>query len=373
MPPVVASRFEFQVTIAESPGHFQPKLMARADTRRRSQAELASGAPTASSGHASDIGLQVQFFTPTMAATSAKRHGRREVKLGEFGVWQPAYATTPEMAKRIEDLGYTALWLGVPPPDLAGIDEILDATRCLVVGSSIYTPTTLAGRPSRRPTGASRRSSPIVSCSAWEWVTRNRPGVRHTDGLAAGFLDELDEHGVPSERRALAALGPKMLKVARDRTGGAVPYLVTTEHTRQARQVLGPHKVLAPEQKVVLETDALRARTLARPRIKHPYLGLVNYTNNLRRLGFDDGDIAGDGSDLLIDQLAIHGDATAVAAGLRAHLAAGANYVQIQVIGSHSAPAPAMPGVLLQVYDEEVFQIYESLATSLRLSASASA
>lgn len=153
--------------------------------------------------------------------------------------------------------------------------------------------------------------------------------------------------------------------LAADRTAGAVPYLVTPEHTRRARTALGPQRILAPEQKVVLESAPERARTLARPRIKHPYLGLVNYTNNLRRLGFTDEDLAGDGSDRLIDQLAVHGDAATVARGVRGHLAAEANHVQIQVVGEHSAPHPRMPEVLLQVYDEEVFGIYESLAGAL--------
>ncbi len=280
------------------------------------------------------------------------------MNLGEFGVWQPAYATTPEMAKKVENLGYTVLWLGGPQPDLAGIDELLSATDHLVVASSIYN---------------IYRGDPATLADAYRRLEKAFPdrlllglGVGHPEQvgnystpMAAlnGFLDELDERGVPLGKRALAALGPKMLALAADRAAGSVPYLVTPEHSRRARAALGPLQILAPEQKVVLESDPKRARALARPRIKHPYLGLVNYTNNLRRLGFNDEDLAGDGSDRLID--------APVARGLREHLAAGANHVQIQVVGENSAPHPDMPEVLLQVYDEETFEIYESLAGAL--------
>ncbi|WP_454787923.1 TIGR03620 family F420-dependent LLM class oxidoreductase [Mycolicibacterium lutetiense] len=292
------------------------------------------------------------------------------MNLGEFGVWQPAYATTPGMAKRIEDLGYTALWLGGPEPDLSGIDELLAATDHLVVASSIYN---------------IYRGDAAALAAAYRRIQQAYPdrlllglGVGHPEQvgnygtpMAAlnGFLDGLDGHGVPREKRLLAALGPKMLTLAAERAAGSVPYLVTPEHTRRARAALGLRRVLTPEQKVVLESDPERARALARPRIKHPYLGLVNYTNNLRRLGFTGEDLAGDGSDRLIDQLAVHGDAATVAHGLRAHLAAGANHVQIQVVGEHSAPHPQMPEVLLQVYDEDTFRIYESLAGALGIAA----
>lgn len=163
-----------------------------------------------------------------------------------------------------------------------------------------------------------------------------------------------------------------MLEVSRDRAGGSVPYLVTVEHSRRARRALGPAKLLIPEQKVVLEPNPARARALARPRIKHPYLGLVNYRNNLRRRGFTDDDLARDGSDRLIDALAVHGEPDEVAGGLQAHLEAGADHVQIHLVGEHSAPHPSMPEVLLQVYDDIAFRMYEILADALGTSPSVS-
>ena len=296
------------------------------------------------------------------------------MKLGKFGVWQPGYATTPAMAKQIEDLGFTALWLGGPAIDLAGIDELLGETADLVVGTSVYNVNTgntkaLAAAYRRIDTAFPGRLFLGLGVGHREQVT----GYATPMTVMRTFLDELDAHGVPRERRGLAALGPKMLAMSRDRSGGAVPYLVTPEHTRRARQILGTDALLAPEQKIVLDSDPDRARKLARPRIRHPYLGLVNYTNNLRRLGFGDDDLAGDGSDRLIDQLALHGDITAIAAGLAAHVAAGADHVQIQVIGDHSVPHPKMPEVLLQHYDESVMQTYAALADGLGLNRSATA
>lgn len=288
------------------------------------------------------------------------------MKVGTYGVWQPGYATTPEMAAKIEALGFGTLWLGGPDPALDGIDDLLAVTDSLVIGTSIYN---------------IYRGDPAILAASYRRIERRFPGrlllgigVGHPEQTAGyvrpmaalrDFLDALDTHGVPVENRALAALGPKMLEVARDRTGGAVPYLVTPEHTRRARAALGPDKLLAPEQKVVLEPDAERARALARPRIKHPYLGLVNYRNNLRRLGFSDADLAEDGSDRLIDALAVHGTPERVAAGLQAHLDAGADHVQIHLVTGNSAPHPAMPEVLLQVYDDAAFRAYAALAQAL--------
>jgi probable F420-dependent oxidoreductase len=131
----------------------------------------------------------------------------------------------------------------------------------------------------------------------------------------------------------LAALGPKVLRLSAERAAGAHPYLVTPEHTRQARQVLGAGPLLAPEQKLVLEADPARARAVGRPAVQRPYLSLSNYLANLRRLGWTDADLADGGSDALIDALVLHGDAQAIARGVTAHLDAGADHVALQVLG----------------------------------------
>jgi probable F420-dependent oxidoreductase len=129
----------------------------------------------------------------------------------------------------------------------------------------------------------------------------------------------------------IAALGPLMLKLAAERTTGAVPYNVTPEHTREARAALGPHKLLVVEQKVCLQTDAATARGLARREL-HRYMTLTNYRNNWLRIGFTEADLADGGSDRFIDAMVLWGDGATIARGLTAHLQAGANQVCIQPV-----------------------------------------
>ncbi|HEY5183004.1 MAG TPA: LLM class F420-dependent oxidoreductase, partial [Dermatophilaceae bacterium] len=128
--------------------------------------------------------------------------------------------------------------------------------------------------------------------------------------------------------------GPKMLKLSAKRAAGAHPYLTTPEHTRKARAILGSGILLAPEQNVVLDTDPVRARSIGRPVVAKPYLGLVNYTSNLRSLGYTDADLADGGSDRLIDALVDHGDAGTVTTRVTEHLRAGADHVAAQLLSS---------------------------------------
>ncbi|MFI5608798.1 TIGR03620 family F420-dependent LLM class oxidoreductase [Amycolatopsis sp. NPDC051903] len=288
------------------------------------------------------------------------------IALGRYGIWQPAASTTPDQAREIERLGFPTLWAAGAPADLAGVDELLEATSTLVVGTSIVN---------------IWRGDPGVAAAAYHRVSERFPG-RFWLGVGAGhrehtpefrkplaamnaYLDALDAGGVPVEGRAIAALGPKMLALTAARAGGAVPYLVPPAHTKLAREALGPAAVLAPEMKVVLDANPVRARDTARPRIANPTLGLVNYTANLRRLSFTDDDLSGGGSDRLIDALVAHGAAATVAARLAEHHAAGADHVAIQVITPRHATHPDLPGVQLQVHDYEVVDVYRTLAAEL--------
>jgi probable F420-dependent oxidoreductase len=144
---------------------------------------------------------------------------------------------------------------------------------------------------------------------------------------------------VPREELVLAALGPRMLALARDATWGAHPYFVTPEHTRLARFVLGPDRLLAPEQAVVLETDPGRARAIARRHVEF-YLRVPNYTSNLRRLGFAEADFANVGSERLVDAIVAWGDLDAIRRRVEAHLAAGADHVCLQVLTAEPDPLP---------------------------------
>jgi probable F420-dependent oxidoreductase len=156
--------------------------------------------------------------------------------------------------------------------------------------------------------------------------------VKPYDALV-GYLDTLDAALVPTSRRVLAALGPRVLRLAAERAAGAHPYLTTPEHTAKAREQLGGSVFLAPEHKVVLSTDAAEARAIGR-RTADRYLGLSNYVNNWLRLGFTQDDVRRPGSDKLIDAVVAHGTPEAIAQRLGEHCEAGADHVAIQVLGA---------------------------------------
>jgi probable F420-dependent oxidoreductase len=155
------------------------------------------------------------------------------------------------------------------------------------------------------------------------------------------YLDELDAAGVPSNRRVIGALGPRMLNLAARRSAGAHPFLTTPEHTRRARAVLGDEAYLAPEQAVVLSTEADEARAVGRNMIAKA-LGLVNHVNNWKRLGFTEADLAIPGSDRLIDAVVAHGSADDIAYRLNQHLEAGADHVAIRVVGGQDKLLPTL-------------------------------
>jgi probable F420-dependent oxidoreductase len=273
------------------------------------------------------------------------------VDLGRFGVWHQADKWGPELASGVEEAGYGTLWLGgSPTADLRDAEVLLASTTTVVVGTSIV--------------NMWKADAATVS-ESYQRLESEHPG-RFVLGVGIGhrehtgeykspyetivdYLDALDDGKVPVERRMLAALGPRVLKLSAERTAGALPYLTTPEHTRQARETLGAGVLLAPEQKVVLETDDEIARAVARDYLA-TYLKLSNYTNNLLRHGFSDDDLANGGSDELVDALVLHGSAVEIAEGLQAHLEAGADQVVVQQLGKEGPDL--LPG-------------YEALATVL--------
>ncbi|GAA3234208.1 LLM class F420-dependent oxidoreductase [Pseudonocardia petroleophila] len=267
------------------------------------------------------------------------------VELGRYGIWRHAGGLTPDLARDIEALGYGAVWIGgSPPADLELAESLLDATERVAVGTSIV----------------NIWSSPAAEVAAsYHCIEAKHPGrfllgvgVGHPEATSdytrpyaslVAYLDELDAAGVPTAGRAIAALGPKMLKLSADRSAGAQPYLTTPRHTRESRELLGQGVLLAPEHKVVVDTDPERARAVGRPFVHKPYLGLRNYTSNLLRLGWTEDDIADGGSDALIDALVAHGDAAAVAAQLAEHVDAGADHVCAQILTEgYADPLPPM-------------------------------
>ena len=270
--------------------------------------------------------------------------------LGRFGVWRAGAQLSPDLAASLEQLGYGTLWVGGSPgADLRIVEELLDATTTLTLATGIVS----MWQSGAREVAASFRR--IEGRHPGRFLLGAGGGHREATSeyakpyeTLAAYVDALAADGVPADSMVLAALGPKVLRLAAERTAGAHPYLVTPEHTRQARAILGTGKVLAPEQKVVLETDPERARAIGRPRVRNPYLGLVNYTSNLRRLGWTDEDLRDGGSDALIDALVAHGSAGDVAAQLSRHLDAGADHVAIQLLTGPDDDMLARYGQLAQ-------------------------
>lgn len=260
-------------------------------------------------------------------------------RLGRIGIWSlelrfrdPAQAD--EAAAELDELGFGALWIpgGVDDQVLKDVDRLLSATKRMSIATGIINVWKLQAqdlaqwwkgqsteRQARVLLGLGVSHGPLIG-DAWK-----KPIAVMRD-----YLDQLSTQGVPGDSLCLAALGPRMLELSRDRTAGAHPYLVTPEHTAAAREVLGPGKLLAPEQGVILESDPARARELGRQALTH-YARLPNYRNNWRRLGFSEEDVA-NVSDGLVDALFAWGGMDRIAERVNAHLAAGADHVCLQVI-----------------------------------------
>jgi probable F420-dependent oxidoreductase len=254
--------------------------------------------------------------------------------LGTFGVWLPTRSISPELAKEIESLGYGAAWIGgSPDADLAWVEPAAAQTASLQLATGIVN---IWSAP-----------APAVAAS-FERIENAYPGrlllgigaghpehtreyVKPYDALV-GYLDELDAAMVPTSRRVLAALGPRVLRLAAQRSAGAHPYLTTPEHTAKVRELVGKSVFLAPEHKVVLTTDTEKARAIGRTTLDL-YLGLSNYVNNWLRLGFTKDDVTKPGSDRLIDAVVAYGTPAAIAQRLNEHVEAGADHVAIQVLG----------------------------------------
>ncbi|MFE2448116.1 LLM class F420-dependent oxidoreductase [Streptomyces melanosporofaciens] len=261
--------------------------------------------------------------------------------LGKIGVWTAALKTdslpseqVSEVAAELDELGYGTIWLGgSPSPDQAGV--LLDATSRITIATGILSIWDHeADYVAERHTALNAAHDGRfllglgVSHSALAGERYRRPYTAMKEYLTA--LDSAPAP-VPASQRVLAALGPKMLELSRDRATGAHPYLVTPEHTAEARDILGKDSVLAPELKVVLDTDPDRARATARGYLAR-YLALPNYTNNFLRLGFEDADFTDGGSDRLISAMFALGDAEVIRARVEEFLAAGADHVAIQVV-----------------------------------------
>ena len=265
------------------------------------------------------------------------------MELTRFGVWTTFASLGQdnggEAAEVAERLGFGALWLG-GSPQLPSLAPLLRATESIVIATSIvnvwqYTPERLCDE---------------FHALEAEWPGRLLVGIgighreatrEYAKPLATmrSFLDGVAQapNPIPRDRLILAALGPKMLELARERTLGTIPYFVSPEHTAFARARLAPPALVAPELAVVVDDDPERARAVARTYAER-YLGLQNYTTNLLRFEFDAGDITGGGSARLIDTVVPQGSPAALVPHVQAHLDAGADHVCIQTLGVGGVP-----------------------------------
>jgi probable F420-dependent oxidoreductase len=258
------------------------------------------------------------------------------IQLGTYGIWQRVSEANPETARTVEALGYGSLWVGGSPGgDLGEIEAILADTDALSVATGIVN---------------MWRDDADAIARSYHRINEQFPGrfllgvgIGHPEATSeyrkpyetmVAYLDHLDAAGVPQEHMILAALGPKALRLAADRTLGSHPYFTTPRHTRMAREIVGEGPVLAVCQTVVIDSDRARARNVAR-RFASRYLALTNYRNSLLREGWAREDLDDGGSDALIDDVVLTGDASAVAAGIKAHIESGADNVNIQALGDH--------------------------------------
>jgi probable F420-dependent oxidoreductase len=265
------------------------------------------------------------------------------MNIGRIGVWTSyrpfGVERAGEAARLAEELGYGAWWLG-GSPHVPDVRPILEATSTLVAATGILNvwindPAETAAADAALRADLPGRFMLGIGIGHPEATSDYR---RPLSSMRA-FLDGLDAAPTqpPAGERCLAALGPKMLDLAAQRTAGAHTYFVPVEHTRSARERLGSGKLLATEVACVVETDPARAKAVARE-YATLYLGLRNYTRNLLDFGFAEDDFADGGSDRLLDAIVPQGSAEQIAETVRAHLDAGADHVCLQPLGERGVP-----------------------------------
>lgn len=273
-------------------------------------------------------------------------------RIGRIGLWslELRFGDAGEAAEAIaelDELGFGSAFVpgGIGGDVLGDIGRLLGASERMLIGTGIlniwkHEPAEIGAWWAAQSQATRERTMLGLGVSHGPII-----GEAYAKPLAAmtAYLDALAGQGVPSSALCLAALGPKMLELARDRTAGAHPYLVTPEHSATARAILGPDALLAPEQGVILETDPDKARALGRAATDH-YRRLPNYVNSWKRLGFTDAEIES-ASDRLVDALFAWGPVEKIAERVDAHIAAGADHVCLQLItGAGTSVAAARPG-----------------------------
>jgi probable F420-dependent oxidoreductase len=289
------------------------------------------------------------------------------MKIGKLGVWaltnEFTAAAAAAFARRVEQWGYSTLWI----PEAIGRDPLTGSSWLLANTEKLQLATGIANIYARDSYAALNAQYGLCEQSGGRFLLGL--GVSHAplvEGLRGhvmqkpipamrAYLEAMAAHQYKSPpppekpKTILAALGPKMLELARTHADGAHPYNVSPVHTAMAREILGPGKWLCPEQKVVLETDPAKARAIGRRTLGFS-LHLPNYRNNFLRMGFTEDDLAGNGSDRCVDALVAWGDEAAIRRRIQEHLDAGADQVCIQSLAKGDSLA-------LTAEDEKIFEL----------------
>ncbi|MGM7671638.1 LLM class F420-dependent oxidoreductase [Microbacterium sp. A93] len=271
--------------------------------------------------------------------------------VGQVGVWRGGSLLTPEIASSIEKLGYGALWIGgSPAADLNIAEELLDATEHLTIATGIVNIWTAPAASVAASFHRLEQTHPGRFLLGIGIGHREAQGDTYQKPYAAlvAYLDALDDAGVPAERRVISALGPKTLKLAAERAAGTHPYMTTPTHTRFAREVVGDDSLIAPEQRLILNTDQDEARAAGR-RFLSRYLGLSNYRRTLESHGFAAADLDDGATDAAVDALTPHGTAAQLATTVRGHLDAGANHVCVQVLPASDDPLETLRPLAIEL------------------------
>ena len=290
---------------------------------------------------------------PRLTAGGSDTSTQARFPIPPIGLWTGALDYVPaaqacELAAELESLGYGALWI----PEVAGRDPfvhlamLLSATERIIgatgianiwgrdaITTSCATNALTEAFPERVLIGLGVSHQNLVADLRGHEYTKPLHAMRtYLDGIAVAPYTA--QRPTTPAHYLLAALRPKMLGLAGERTEGAHTYFVTPEHTQRARGLLGPEPLLCPEQAVVLETDPAKARSVGRAYTR-TYLAQPNYVNNLRELGFTEEDLAPDGgTDAVVDALVAWGDVESALGRIREHLDAGADHVAVQVLSA---------------------------------------
>ena len=285
---------------------------------------------------------------------------------GKLGVWSlvnfMTAADSAAFARRVENWGYGALWV----PEIMARDPLVTCSWLLANTERLTLATGIASVYTRDSFAMVNSQQALAEQSSGRFLLGL--GVSHGPFVEGALGHEYEKPVVkmrrylermaatqyqgpaPTEkpRAVLGALGPKMLELARTLADGAHPYNVTPEHTARAREILGPGKLLCPEQMVLLEKDPATARRIARQALELSFK-LPNYRNNYLRMGFEEQDLENNGSDRLIDAIVAWGDEQAIRDRVQQHRDAGADHVAIQPL--------RRDGQTLTAEDEKVLEL----------------